>query len=564
VVPQRASVAILGGGIAGCSIAYHLGRMGWSDVVLLERRQLTCGTTWHAAGLVGQLRATRALTELAKYSLELFRDLERETGQATGFRENGSISLALTPARFEELKRGASMGRNFGLEVQVLSTAQIKERWPLLSTDGVLGGVFLPRDGQTNPIDTTMAFAKGARQRGVRLIENEPVRRIVVERGRAIGVETASGFLPADAVVICAGMWSQELARQTGVRLPLHAAEHFYVVTEPVAGLPVDTPALRVPDERAYYKEDAGKLLVGCFEEVAKPWGHTGIPADFCFDSLPPDYEHFEPILEAATRRVPQLAKTGIKLFFNGPESFTPDDRYHVGEVSEVRGLFVACGFNSVGIAASGGVGKIIAEWIRDGLPPVDLTDVDVRRNLPHQSTRRFLRDRTVESVGLLYSMHWPHYHYTTARGARHSPLHERLLARGACMGEAAGWERPMWFAEPGSSPSYQYSYGHQNWFEACRGECAAVRDRVALFDQASFAKYLVQGRDALAVLDRMSTARIDVDTGRLACTGPDPGTSVHSWPARCASSRWVWTQRSQLSRRCASTRRSPSSRPAT
>lgn len=518
-LPSHASVVIVGGGVAGCSVAYHLTQIGVTDVVLLERKQLTCGTTWHAAGLVGQLRATRNLTELARYTADLFHSLESETGQATGFKQNGSISVAKTQERLEELKRGASMGKTFGLAIDLLSPAEIRERWPLLEVGDIVGGVFLPKDGQTNPIDTTLALIKGAKQRGARVFENTGVSRILVERGRAVGVETAGGAIRADTVVLCGGMWSHGLAAEVGAAVPLHAAEHFYIVTEPIPGLPSNLPVLRVPDECAYYKEDAGKILMGCFEPVAKPWGMNGIAEDFCFESLPEDHEHFEPILEAAVQRVPALATAGIQLFFNGPESFTPDDRYYLGETPEVRDLFVAAGFNSVGIAASGGVGKVLAQWIVDRRPPLDLCDVDVRRVMPFQSNRRYLHDRTVETLGLLYAMHWPYYQYRTARNARRTPLHDRLIAVGACMGETAGWERPNWFAAPGSTPGYEYSYGRQNWFEACRAECQAVRDRVGLFDQTCFAKFLVQGRDSAALLNRLSTANVDVPPGRIVYT---------------------------------------------
>jgi 4-methylaminobutanoate oxidase (formaldehyde-forming) len=518
-LPSHANVVIVGGGVAGCSIAYHLTKIGITDVVLLERKQLTCGTTWHAAGLVGQLRATRNLTELAKYTAELYRSLEAETGQATGFKQNGSISVAKTHARLEELYRGASMGKTFGLEIDLLSTAEIHERWPLLEVSDLVGGIFIRKDGQTNPIDTTQAFARGARMRGAKILENTKVTGIRIEKGRAVGVDTEAGYISADTVVICAGMWSRELGRAAGVSIPLHAAEHFYIVTEPIAAVPPNLPVLRVYDECAYYKEDAGKLLVGCFEPIAKPWGMGGIPESFCFDSLPEDAEHFEPILEAAVRRVPVLADAGIQLFFNGPESFTPDDRYYIGEAPEVRDLFVATGFNSVGIAASGGAGKVVAQWIQDRRPPMDLADVDIRRALPFQSNRRYLHDRTVETLGLLYAMHWPYYQYQTARGARRTALHDRLVAAGACMGETAGWERPNWFAPPGVEKKYTYSYGRQNWFEHSGAECRAVRDDVALFDQTCFAKYMVQGRDACAVLNRLSTGEMDVPLGRIVYT---------------------------------------------
>ncbi len=518
-IPNHANVVIVGGGVAGCSIAYHLTKLGVTDVVLLERRQLTCGTTWHAAGLVGQLRATRNLTELAKYTADLYHSLEAETGQATGFRQNGSISVAKTEARFEELKRGVCMGRMFGLEMHVLTPGEILERWPLLKVDDLVGGIFIPKDGQTNPIDTTQALAKGAKQRGARIFENTKVERIRVEQGRATGVETAAGFIAADTVILAGGMWSRDLAAAAGVAVPLHAAEHFYIVTEPIAGLPSGLPVLRVQDECAYYKEDAGKLLMGCFEPVAKPWGMKGISEDFCFDTLPEDSEHFEPILNDAIERVPALANAGIALFFNGPESFTPDDRYYIGEAPEVRDLFVAAGFNSVGIAASGGVGKVVAQWVVDRKPPMDLADMDIRRVIPFQSNKRYLHDRTVETLGLLYAMHWPYYQYKTARGARRSPLHDRLVASGACMGETAGWERPNWYAAPGSKPDYVYSYGRQNWFDACRAECLATRDAVALYDQTSFSKFLVQGADACRILNFMSTSNVDVPVGRVVYT---------------------------------------------
>jgi glycine cleavage system aminomethyltransferase T/glycine/D-amino acid oxidase-like deaminating enzyme len=518
-LPSKVEVLIIGGGVAGCSIAYHLTKLGISDVMLCERRQLCCGTTWHAAGLVTQLRATRNMTELAKYTSELFSRLEAETGQATGFKQNGSLRAAKTDARFEELKRGASMGRNFGLAVEVISPGEIKERWPLIETKDIVGGLWLPDDGQVNPTDVTMALAKGARAGGAHIVEDMKVERILVEHGRAVGVLTDKGEVRAEKVVICAGMWSRELAAGVGVSLPLHAAEHFYVVTESIPSLPKNLPVLFVSDEQAYYKEDAGKLLVGCFEKDAKPWGAAGIPEDFCFDSLPEDFDHFEPILEQAVHRVPALASAGIQLFFNGPESFTPDDRYLLGETAEVENLFCACGFNSVGILSSGGVGKALSLWIRDGRPPVELADVDVRRMVPFQSNRRYLFDRTKETLGLLFDMHWPNRQYATARDVRRSPFHAKLLAAGACMTEAAGYERPGFFARPGERPELIYSYGRQNWFGACGDECRNTRDNVTLFDQSCFAKYIVEGKAACTALDRICANDIDVPAGRLVYT---------------------------------------------
>ncbi|GAB7543812.1 GcvT family protein [Cupriavidus sp. 8B] len=518
-VPSQTEVVIVGGGIVGCSIAYHLTKLGIKDVVLLERRQLTCGTTWHAAGLIGQLRNSRQMTELAKYTSELLYELERETGQATGFKQNGSISLALNVARFEELKRGASMAKNFGLDVQVVGPDDIAKLWPMLNLDGAVGGVFLPKDGQANPTDITQAFAKGARMRGATIVENLKVEKLLVENGRAVGVQTEQGMIKASTVVLAAGMWSRELAAQVGVSIPLHAAEHFYIVTEAVEGLPGNLPVLRVPDECAYYKEDAGKLLLGAFEPVAKPWGMAGIPENFCFDALPDDFDHFEPILTSAAQRVPALEHTGIKTFFNGPESFTPDDRYLLGETAEVKDLFVACGFNSIGIQSSGGAGKALAQWVHDRKAPIDLSDVDVRRMHPFQSSRSYLHDRTTETLGLLYAMHWPFRQFETARGARRSPLHDRLVAAGAVMGELSGWERANWYAEPGSNARYEYSWGPQNWFANSAAECRAVRDAVALFDQTSFAKFMVQGPDATRALNWISVSDVDVPIGKMVYT---------------------------------------------
>lgn len=522
-LPSRADVVIVGGGIIGCSIAYHLAKLGITDVVLLERRQLTCGTTWHAAGLVPTLRATRTLTELARYTSELLKTLEAETGQATGYRQNGSVAVALSDARLEEFKRTGAMGRAFGVRAEFLSPREVLDRYPLLDGRGVVGGMWTPDDGQTNPVDTTMAYARGARQRGVRIVEQAEVTAILHGNGRVGGVRVrhdgAEGEVRAGTVVLAAGMWSAEIGRSIGLRLPLQAAEHYYVVTEPVAGLARDLPVLRVPDECLYVKEDAGKLLVGAFEPVAKPWALDGIPRDFCFDELPVDMAHFEPVLEGALQRLPVLQRTGIATWFNGPESFTPDDRYLLGETAEWRDLFVACGFNSIGIQSSGGAGKVLAEWIRDRRAPIDLPGMDVRRFHPVQGTRAYLADRTVESLGLLYQMHWPFRQVESARGARRTAFHDRLSGLGACMGELAGWERANWFAELGSSPRYEYAWHRQNWFRHTAAECDAVMNRVALFDQSSMAKLAVQGRDACRVLNRLCTADIDVEPGRVVYT---------------------------------------------
>ncbi len=518
-LPARADVVIIGGGIVGASIAYHLGKIGITNTVLLERKQLTSGTTWHAAGLVGQLRASRNLTELAKYTTGLFEGLENETGQATGFKQNGSISIALTEGRMEELKRGASMAKNFGLSVDVISTGEIKERVPHYNMENVAGGVFLPKDGQVNPIDVTQALAAGARSFGVRIFENTKVTRIIVEKGAAVGVETADGTVMCDKVVIAAGMWSRELGRSIGVNIPLHACEHFYIVSEPIAELPRNMPVVRVPDECTYYKEDAGKLMVGAFEPQAKPWGGGGIDDEHAFVTLPEDMEHFEPILANAINRVPLLESAGIQLFFNGPESFTPDNRYYLGEAPEVKNVYMATGFNSIGIQSSGGAGLVLASWIKNGHPPMDVNAMDIRRIHPFQSVKEYVRDRVTETLGLLYDMHWPYRQAETARGVRRSPLYQATKELGAVFGEVNGWERPNWYARGGAKPQYEYSYGRQNWFACADYEAKQLMNNCAFFDQSSFAKYSVEGRDACKVLNRISANNIDVEPGRVIYT---------------------------------------------
>ncbi len=518
-LPQRADVVIIGGGIVGCSIAYHLTKEGITDVVLLERKQLTSGTTWHAAGLVGQLRATRNLTELAKYTTTLFEGLEKETGQATGFKQNGSISIALTDGRLEELMRGASMAKNFGLDVQVISTGEIKERLPHYNMENVRGGVFLPKDGQVNPIDVTQALAAGARSRGAKIFENTKVTKVLVKNGAAYGVETADGTILADKVVVAGGMWSRELGRSIGVNIPLHACEHFYIVSEPIAELPRNMPVVRVPDECTYYKEDAGKLMIGAFEPKAKPWGGGGIDEEHAFVTLPEDMEHFEPILADAINRVPLLETAGIQLFFNGPESFTPDVRYYLGEAPEVKNVYVATGFNSIGIQSSGGAGLVLSKWIKNGHPPMDVAGMDIRRIHPFQSVKAYVRDRVSESLGLLYAMHWPYRQAETARGVRRSPLYPYTKDLGAVFGEVNGWERPNWYARDGVKPEYEYSYGRQNWFPCADYEAKQLMTNCAFFDQTSFAKYSVEGRDACAVLNRISANNVDVEPGRIVYT---------------------------------------------
>jgi glycine cleavage system T protein len=510
---------VIGGGIAGCSVAYHLTKLGWRDVLLLERRDLSCGTTWHAAGLVGQLRATQNLTRLAKYGGDLYEKLEAETGQATGFRRPGSLSLARNAERMHELKRLASMARCFDVDVEVITPAEAGRRWPLMRTDDLVGALWLPRDGRTNPIDTTLALAKGARQGGATVLENVAVTGIRVQNGRVAGVTTSSGEVACEVVVNCAGMWARDLGRMAGVTVPLHASEHFYIVTEPMSGVTPDLPVLRDTDGYIYVREEVGGLLMGGFEPVAKPWGMGGIPADFGFSLLPEDWEHFQVLMEQAIIRIPAIETAPVRRHVNGPESFTPDGRYLLGEAPECKGFFVAAGFNSIGIASGAGAGRAVAEWIVGGEPPMDLWDVDIRRVAPFQGNARYLRDRTVEMVGALYAMHWPFLQPVTSRGVRKSVLHDRLAGRGACFGVVMGWERANWYAKPGMEPAYRYSYGRQNWFPCAGEEHRAVREAVGLFDQSSFCKLRLEGPDALAVLQKLCANDVDVSPGRLVYT---------------------------------------------
>ncbi len=518
-LPRRASVIVIGGGVIGCSVAYHLARDGLADVLLLERRQLTSGTTWHAAGLVGQLRTSINMTRLARYTSELYLRLETETGQATGYRRCGSISMAATEERHEELRRSASMAKVFGLEVQTLTPGEIGQRVPLLNIEGVLGGIHIPSDGYANAVDVTNALARGATAAGARIFQNTPVMEILTAAGRVSGVATDRGEIQADHVVLCAGMWTRELAASIGVNVPLHACEHYYALFDSVAGLGPEMPVVRDYDACSYYKYDAGKLLIGAFEPDSRPWAANGIPEDFCFDEIPGSLDHFEPILEQAMARVPALETAGLAKFFCGPESFTPDARYHIGQAPGRDNCFVAAGLNSIGLQSAGGIGKALSEWIRRGHPPSDLWEVDLRRNMPFQRNRKYLRERVSESLGLLYATHYPYRQFATARGVRRSPLHQRLAAMGACHGELAGWERPNWYASSPELARYEYSFGRQNWFDFAAAEHRTARERVGLFDQSSFAKFEVLGRDAVQVLNRICANEVDVAPGRIVYT---------------------------------------------
>ncbi|KEJ90402.1 GcvT family protein [Sulfitobacter donghicola] len=521
-VPSHARVVIIGGGVIGCSVAYHLSKLGWKDVVLLERKQLTSGTTWHAAGLIAQLRATKNMTKLAKYSQELYGSLEEETGVATGFKRCGSITVALTEERREEIYRQAAMARAFGVEVEEISPQEVLKRYEHLNIDGVKGAVYLDKDGQGDPANIALALAKGARQRGAKVIEQTAVTSIAKEGRRVTGVDwqqgDETGHIKADMIVNCGGMWGHEVGKMAGTNVPLHACEHFYIVTEAISGLS-QLPVLRVPDECAYYKEDAGKMLLGAFEPNAKPWAMDGIPKDFEFDQLPEDFDHFEPILEAAVERMPMLAEAGIHTFFNGPESFTPDDAYHLGLAPEMDNVWVAAGFNSIGIQSAGGAGMALSQWMDEGEKPFDLGDVDINRMQPFQGNKTYLFERSKETLGLLYADHFPYRQKATARGIRRTPFHNHLQERGAVMGELAGWERANWFARDGQEAEYQYSWKRQNFFDNVRDEHMAVRQNVGMYDMSSFGKIRVEGRDAEAYLNYIGGGDYSVPVGKIVYT---------------------------------------------
>ncbi|MFZ7092110.1 GcvT family protein [Primorskyibacter sp. 2E233] len=522
-IPKHARALIIGGGVIGCSVAYHLTKLGWSEVVLLERKRLTSGTTWHAAGLIAQLRATANMTKLAKYSQELYGNLEEETGLATGFRRTGSMTVALRDERHEELRRQAAMARAFGVEIEEIGTDEIISKYPHLNPDGVVGGVYLPKDGQGDPGNIAQAMAKGARNRGAVVLEGVRATQAVKSGGHVSAVRYSTeageqGTITCDHVVNCAGMWGRDLGEMLGAPVPLQACEHFYIVSEPIPGLQ-SLPVLRVPDECAYYKEDAGKIMLGAFEPKAKPWALNGIPADFEFDQLPEDFDHFEPILAAAVNRMPMLESAGIHTFFNGPESFTPDNAYYLGLAPETANVWVAAGFNSIGIQSAGGAGMALAQWMQDGEKPFDLGDVDISRAQPFQRNRRYLAERASETLGLLYADHFPYRQKATARGVRRSPFHAQLAQKGAVFGELAGWERANWFASPDQTPDYAYSWRRQKWFDNRAAEHKAIRENVGLYDMSSFGKLRVEGRDAAAFLNFVCGNDVDVAPGRIVYT---------------------------------------------
>ena len=520
-LPAHARVVVVGGGVIGTSVAYHLALMGWKDIVLLERDQLTSGTTWHAAGLMVTFGSTsETSTEMRKYTRDLYSRLEAETGQATGFNPIGLIEVAADKDRLEEYRRVAAFNRYCGVDVHEISPREIEQLFPLAKVDDLEAGFYIPADGRVNPVDVTMALGKGARMRGVRILEGVPALGVLQARGRVTGVHTAHGDIHCDYVVNCAGMWARQFGALAGVNIPNQAAEHYYLITEPIRDLPPQMPVLEDPAAYGYYREEGGGLMVGLFEPVCAPWKVEGIPADASFLELPPDWERMTPFLDTAMARVPITTRVGIRKFFCGPESFTPDLRPIVGEAPELRGYFVAAGLNSIGVLTGGGLGRVVANWIVTGTPDVDVTGFNIDRLHTYQANPEYRRQRTVESLGMVYKCHYPTMSHQTARGARRSPFHERLAAAGAHFREVSGWESPDWYGTPGTTPDPgPLSWGRERWFPSWQAEHRAAREGVVVMDMSFMGKFLVQGRDAGRVLNRLSANDVDGAAGTITYT---------------------------------------------
>ena len=520
-LPATARAVVIGGGIIGCSTAYHLGKLGWTDTVLLERHKLTSGTTFHAAGLVGQLRTSANITQLLGYSVDLYKRLEAETGLQTGWKMNGGLRLACTAERWTEVRRQATTAHSFGLEMHLLTPQEAQDLWPLMTIDDLVGAAFLPTDGQANPSDITQSLARGARRTGVKIFEDTPVTRIIVEDGRIRGVQTPQGTVECEKVICCAGQWTRVLAGSVGVNVPLVSVEHQYMITERIPGVTPNLPTLRDPDRLTYWKEDVGGLVWGGYEPNPKPWAEKGIPEGFHFETLTPDFDQYEQFMDAAIGRVPALATAGVKQLLNGPESFTPDGNFILGEAPELKNFYVGAGFNAFGIASGGGAGMALAEWAALGSAPYDLWPVDIRRFGSVHRSIDWVRARTSEAYGKHYTIAWPSEEMQSARPTRRSPLYAHLAAAGACFGEKLGWERPNWFADlaAGETPADRYSYQRPGWWDAVKREHLAARNAAVLIDQTSFAKFSLQGPDAAQALNWIAAGNVDRAVGSLTYT---------------------------------------------
>jgi glycine cleavage system aminomethyltransferase T/glycine/D-amino acid oxidase-like deaminating enzyme len=520
-LPSSTKVVVIGGGVAGTSCAYHLAKNGWKDTILLERDQLTSGTTWHAAGLVGQLGATATITKLRKYSLNLYKELEKKTELSTGLKQNGAITVASSKERLQELLRQATSAQLFDVNVEVLDKQKVKELYPVINDQDILGGVYMPEDGQADPVGVTNVLAKAAKLEGAKIFEKTPVTKILVKEGRITGVETSQGKIDCEYVVLATGMWSRQIGEDIEVSVPLYPNEHFYIITEPMKDLPKDLPVLRDYNDCLYLKEDAGKMLVGIFEPGAKnAFKEKGIvPNDFSFGEFPDDFDHFEPYLEKSFKRLPMLETAGVRKFFSGPESFTPDTQYLLGETAEVNNLFTCCGFNSIGIASSGGAGRVTAEWMINGYMNEDLYSLDIKRFQKFHSNKKFIMNRVTETLGDLYGMHWPYKQHETSRDQRLLPYHEELKQAGACFGQAGEYERPMWYALGETKPNYEYSFNYQNWYPSVEQECKNTTENVGLFELTPFSKYEIKGEKAHDELQRLCTANIKNEIGKCTYT---------------------------------------------
>ncbi len=518
-LPSHAEIVVIGGGIIGCSTAYHLARDHKADVVLLEQGTLTSGSTWHAAGLVGQLRSSASITRVLKYSVDLYKGLEAETGLATGWKMSGCLRLATNQDRWTEFRRLATTAKSFGMDMHLLTPQEVKAMWPLMEVGDLVGASWLPTDGQASPSDITQSLAKGARMHGAKIVENVRVIGFDMEEGRIRRVRTTLGDIACEKVVNCAGQWARQVGAMAGINVPLQPVKHQYIITEKVPGLSTDAPTIRDPDRRTYFKEEVGGLVMGGYEPNPQPWTTGDVPDEWAFRLFDDDFDHFEQHMVEAIARVPALEKVGVKQMINGPESFTPDGNFILGVAPECKNMFVGAGFNAFGIASGGGAGWVLAQWVVDGEAPLDLWVVDIRRFAGMHRDRQWVLDRTLEAYGKHYTIGFPHEEYESGRPRVVSPLYERLKARGAVFGSKLGWERPNWFAPRGVEPKDIYSMGRQNWFAAVGDEHRHVREAVGIFDQSSFAKYEMTGPDALKALDWICANDVGKPAGRLTYT---------------------------------------------
>ncbi len=520
-LPKETKVVVIGGGVVGCSVAYHLAKFGWKDTVLLERDQLTSGTTWHAAGLVSQLGPSAAITKIRKYTLDLYKELEKKVEHSAGLRLNGALSIAENPGRWQELQRQATTAQLYDVDVRILNKDQIKKDYPIVNTDDVIGGILMPGDGAADPSGVTHMLAKAARLEGAKIYEHSPVEEILSNNGKISGVKVNGQTIDCEYIVLASGMWSRQIGEKVGVSIPLYPAEHFYIITEPIENLSKTLPVIRDFDNRTYIKEDAGKILVGIFEGNSIPaWNKTNrVPEDFSFGEFQENFEHFEPYLNSALKRFPILETTGIRKFFSGPESFTPDTNTLLGEVPEIKNFFVCCGLNSIGIGSGGGVGKVTAEWLINGHINEDIFSYDIKRFQKFHSDLGFIKTRITETLGDLYGMHWPFKQHKTSRNQKVTPYHEEMKKFGACFGVTGGYERPMWFANDGQKPEYKYSYNYQNWYPSVEYETKNTRENVGLFDLTAFSKFDLKGKNIHYELQTICTANIKDELGKTTYT---------------------------------------------